>query len=119
MFSFKRLIRSHKFAIEGLKSVFKEEQSFRAQLLIAAIVGLLMLYLPLSSAEKVVLILAIMMVLILELINSQIERILDILEPNYNERVKRIKDISAAAVLIACLSAAFIGLLIFLPYFGL
>jgi diacylglycerol kinase len=73
--------------------------------------------LPLKALERAVLILTILLVLTLELINSQIERILDFLEPNHDPRIKRIKDLSAAAVLLACLGSIVIGLLILLPYF--
>jgi diacylglycerol kinase len=75
-----------------------------------------MFVLNLPTREKIIIIFIITLVLTLELINSQIERILNILQPNYDLRVKIIKDISAAAVLIACFGSVVIGILIFLPY---
>lgn len=67
--------------------------------------------------EKIILIFLITLISALEMINSQIEKILDILEPNHNPKVKIIKDISAGAVLLACFGAAIIAALIFLPKF--
>jgi len=43
-------------------------------------------------------------------------RILDILKPNYDPRVKVIKDISAGAVFIACIGTLIIRILIFWPH---
>ncbi len=77
-----------------------------------------MFILGLHLQEKIIVIFFITLILTLELINSQIEKILNILQPNYDPRVKTIKDVSAAAVLIACLGSAIIGFLIFLPYLG-
>jgi len=67
--------------------------------------------------EKLIIIFLIAVVLALELINTQIEKVLNILNPNYDQRVKLIKDISAGAVLLFCLGALIIGILIFFPYF--
>ena len=115
-FNFKLLNRSFKFAFIGLRTVWREEQSFRIQILIGFIVLAAAFYLQLSLLEKLILIFTITMVLSFELINSQIERVLDFLEPHLHPRVKRIKDISAGVVLIICLTAVLIGIMIFLPH---
>ncbi len=117
MIKFSKLKLSFRHAFFGLRMVFKAEQSFRLQVLIAGVVVLLMFYLPLHSLERAVLILSIGFVLGLELLNSQIEDILDLIQPEFDGKVKKIKDLSAAAVLIAALAALVVGLLIFLPYF--
>ena len=111
------LLNSFKFAISGLKVVFKEEQSFRIQVLIGTLVVFLMFVFPLTILEKAILLLVISAVLSLELINSQMERFLDIIEPRHHPKVERIKDISAAAVLIATLGSVIVGIFIFSPYF--
>jgi len=113
--NFKKLLKSFKYAFEGLKAAFRE-QIFRILCFIALLVIILMIYLRVSFYEKIVLILVIVLVLTLELINSQIEKVLDILEPNYNHKIKVIKDMSAAAVLLASLGALIIGILIFWPH---
>ena len=116
MFDFRKLGFSFKIAFRGLKITVQEEQSFRIQLIIGVLILFLMFYFPLIALERTVLVLTIVLVLGLELINSQVERVLDFLQPNHNMKIKRIKDLSAAAVLVACLGAVFIALLIFLPY---
>lgn len=107
---------SLKIAIFGLKSAFKEERNFRIQFVIATIVVILMIVLGLSYIEKSIVLLTILVVLSLELINSQIEKFLDLIQPDHHPRVKIIKDFSAGAVLISALGSIVIGVLIFLPY---
>jgi len=96
--------------------VLKEEQSFRVQLFIAIVVIILMVVFPLSPSQRTLLILTIVSVLALELLNSQIERALDLIDSSHNLKIKRIKDISAAAVLVAVVGSVLIALFIFLPY---
>lgn len=110
------MIRSFGYAIKGLVLIFKEEQSFRAQAAAAVVVVVIMFVLPVKNWEKVALILVISWVLVLELINSILERLVDILSPRVHLGVEAIKDIMAAAVFIASLTALIIGLLIFIPY---
>lgn len=116
MIDFKKFFTSLRIAISGLKITFKKEQSFRIQVFMGLIVILLMFVLKLNPLEKSVLIIVIAMVLSLELINSQIERFLDVIQPSYQPEVKLIKDISAAAVLIAALGAVVVGIVILLPH---
>ncbi len=116
MINLKKLKSSIKVAIVGLKSAVREEQTFKIQITVAILVIFFMFYFPLLTLERVVLILTIVLVLGLELINSQIERILDFLEPEFNHKIRRIKDLSASAVLVVTIGSIFIGILIFLPY---
>jgi diacylglycerol kinase len=116
MIDLKKFFASLKIAISGIKITFKKEQSFRIQVFAGLIVVFLMFILRLSSLEKSTLIIVITMVLGLELINSQVERFLDVVQPNYHSEVKLIKDISAAAVLIAVLGAVIVGAVILFPH---
>lgn len=116
IFSFKKFIKSVRVALGGLKAA-ASEQTFRAFCFIALLVLILMFLFDVSPYEKLILILITTFVMALELINSRIERVLDILQPDHDPRVKIIKDISAGAVLLSCLGAAAIGILIFFPYF--
>lgn len=55
------------------------------------------------------------LVISLELVNTAIETVVDIAMPEKNEKAKKAKDISAAAVLISAICSAIIGLIIFIP----
>jgi len=116
LINFKKLAASFRNAANGFKEVLKHEQSFRLQIVFAGVVVVLMFYFPLVALERAILILVCALVLGLELLNSQIERALDLVAPHYNYKVKAIKDISAAAVLVAVLAAMLVGFFIFLPY---
>ncbi len=116
MFSLKRLIRSFRYALRGVAHVFREEQSFRIQIVAGLVVLILALYFGIKVWEAVALMLVIIMVLVLELINSVFERVIDILKPRMHPYVETIKDIMAAVVLISSIGAVLIGVLILGPY---
>ncbi|TAJ09487.1 MAG: diacylglycerol kinase family protein [Nitrospirae bacterium] len=100
-------------AWHGVKAAYRAEQSFRIQLTVASVVSLAGLIVGLSQTEWLFIVTAVGMVLSLELLNTMIEKTLDLLHPMQHERVKFIKDVSAAAVLISSLAAAIVGLIIF------
>jgi len=112
----KKLIRSFVYAKNGLVYVFKNEQNFRLQLIIGCLVIFAMLILHVEIWQAIVLILLIILVLVLELINTIFEKIVDILKPRIHFYVEIIKDIMAAAVLLASIGAILIAALIFVPH---
>jgi len=114
--SLKKMVNSFKNAFSGLRVAILQEQTFKIQAFIAIFVLLLSFYFKVSKIDFLILFLVMILVLSLELINSQIERILDYLNQEFDEKIKIIKDLSAAAVLLAVLGSLIIGLLIFLPY---
>lgn len=116
LFSVRKFGRSLKIALLGLKSAFFREQSFRIQIIIGLMATALMFVFPLTICERTIIVFAVSAVLALELLNSQLEKILDIIQPNSHPNVKLVKDFSAAAVLIVCIGSLIIGLLIFLPH---
>lgn len=116
MISFRKTIKSLYNAIAGIREALKEN-TFRIFIIVSCVVSFFFFYFPLNSIERAILFLTITTTISLELINSQIEKVLNILKPEYNNEVKKIKDISAGAVLVASIGAVVVGALIFLPYF--
>lgn len=116
MILWKQLKKSFGHATNGLLTVFRSEQSFRLQIVMAVSVLVLAIGFHVSNSELIVLLLLIASVLILELINSIFERVLDAFKPRLHPIVKEAKDMMAAAVLLMSLFAFIIGVLIFLPY---
>jgi diacylglycerol kinase len=55
------------------------------------------------------------MVIALEMINSAIENLVDFVSPEKHQSIKKIKDLSAGAVLVGATVAAIVGLIVFLP----
>lgn len=110
------LKNSFRYAWKGVKAVFKSEQNFRIQVLISILVVFGMFFFQVRAVEAVALILMILLVLILEILNTVVERFIDILQPRLNHYSEKIKDMMAAAVLLAALGSCIIGFLIFYPY---
>jgi diacylglycerol kinase len=111
-----RLRRSVSYAWKGIRIVFREEHSFRVQILVGTLVLLAMFLLDLRAPEKALLTLAVAFVLVLELMNSIFERMVDMMKPRIHHYVEDIKDIMAGSVLVASLGATLIGVMIFWPY---
>ncbi len=116
IFDFYKLKKGFRVAFEGLGIALKE-QTFRILCFCAVLVIFLMIVLGLGFFERIIIIILVISVLAFELVNTQIEKILDFLQPNHDPKVKIIKDVSAGAVLLVSMGAAIIGFLIFCPYF--
>lgn len=68
-----------------------------------------------APIEWVVVLLCCGAVIGLEMINSAIERLCDLVHPDYHPAIKYTKDISAGAVLWVSIISVIIGCIIFLP----
>ena len=114
-FSLSKRAVSFKYAFNGLKIFIKEEHNARIHLFITVCVLIAGFVLKISTIEWISVIFCIALVFALELINSAIENTADLITKERNETIKKIKDLSAAAVLTAAIASAIIGLIIFLP----
>ena len=112
-----KLFQSFRYAWAGVRQCFFEERNFKIHTLAAvlAIGAGLFFRLPVSQIAAVLL--AIALVMGAEIFNTAIENTLDLICGEYNEKVKKVKDIAAGAVLICAIVAAVIGLMVFLPPF--
>ena len=70
----------------------------------------------LSIEQWAALVFAIALVLLGETLNTAIEVVLDIVQPEDNERVAVVKDVAAAAVLVAAAGSAVIAAIVFGPH---
>lgn len=116
MSAFRDFHKSLSHAWDGLCFAFRQERSFRIQIAATLVVFIALVLLPLERWERVILLMATAMVLVLELVNSMVERFVDLVKPRLHSYVKEIKDLMAAAVLVAAVFAAVIGILILAPY---
>lgn len=112
----RQIFESFRYAGKGLLYTFRHEQNFRIQIFFSVVVIFGMFLFDLSIAEKIVVLMLITLVLILELLNTAIEKFMDLLKPRLHEYVEIIKDVMAAAVLIASLASIIIGSIIFVPH---
>lgn len=111
-----RLADKFKAAFAGIVIGLKTDRSIRFQWLIAISVVSIFLLIDIETADWLWVILCAALVVTVEHLNSSIEELADFVEPQYSEHIKRIKDFSAAAVLIISLASAMIGILILLKY---
>jgi diacylglycerol kinase (ATP) len=108
-------LKSFGYALQGLVSVFRTEHNMRLHLLATCVVTGLCIWLPVSTGEITTLVLAMGFVWVAEVFNTVIEKMMDFISPGTDDRVRRIKDMSAAAVLLAAITALITGCFVFIP----
>ena len=115
----KKLINSFKYAFMGIFSSMKTERNLKIHISIMILVILFGLIFQISAFEWILCIVCFGIVISGELFNTAIETVVDMVRPEYNEKAKLAKDISAGGVLVLAIASAIIGFIIFLPKFFL
>jgi len=108
------IIKSFQFAISGIRTLLSE-RNFIVHLFLAVMAIGFGFYLTISPTEWLAVITCISIVLMAEGFNTAIELLCDRITLDQDPIIKRVKDMSAASVLIMAIGAATIGLMIFLP----
>ena len=112
---FKKFFHSFTYPIKGLKYAYRNEQNVAVDVGIALLVIVFSFIFKVSLIEAAILALTIGLVIAFELINTAIEATVDLVTENYHPLAKVAKDTSAAAVFVFAISAAIVGIIIFLP----
>lgn len=113
----KKISGSFLNAWNGVRVVWREEFNFRVDCVLALIILSAALYFNFSFTELVAILFAIGLVLGAEIINTAIEDICDKVEPHHDILIGKIKDTSAAFVLVMALTSAVIGIIVFTHHF--
>ena len=87
----------------------------RIHFLLLTVAIIIAIVFKINSLEWCLLFIVIAMVLTAELFNSAIERLADIVNPDWNKKVMLLKDYSAGAVLVSAIVSIVVGCLIFVP----
>ncbi len=111
----KKLLKSFKYAFEGIFTGIKEEQNIKIHIAIMILVIIFGIMLKISKAEWIICIILFGLVISMELINTAIENTVDLITKEKNEQAKIAKDVAAGAVLVSAIASAIIGLIIFVP----
>ena len=106
-FTLKKRLKSFKFAFNGIILLITREHNAWIHCFAAVCVIIAGFAFDISTTEWIAVTFAIGTVLAAEAVNSSIEAIA--------EAIKRTKDLAAGAVLILAISAAIVGLIIFIP----
>lgn len=113
--SLQRRIDSFRYALRGLADLVRSQANARIHLAISIVVLLVGFWLGLSRMEWVAIVLCMALVLALEAVNTALEYLTDLVSPGQHPLAGKAKDVAAAAVLLAAIGAAVVGLIIFLP----
>ncbi len=114
-FSIKRRLKSFRYAFSGLRVLVREEHNARIHLFATVCVIVMGVAFRISCTEWMAVAFAIGLVFGMEAINSAVENICDFVCPERDARIKKIKDLAAAAVLLSAIAALAVGLFIFIP----
>ena len=109
----KNFFEALKNSSNGLIYAIKEQRNLKIQLFIAIIVLIFSIVLKISKMEMIVVCLSIFFVIFAEVTNTAIEKTVDLVTEEYNEKAKIAKDVSAGAVLLMSICSVIVGALIF------
>ena len=107
------LLVSFNYAIEGVIHVLRRERNMRVHFALATIVLVLSFAYDVTRVELMALFISITFVLMAEMLNTAVEEMIDVATEGYDPRAKIAKDVAAGAVLLAAVSAATVGYLVF------
>lgn len=116
-FNLRERRKSFGYAFQGIATFFRTQHNAWIHVVAALLAVLTGFYLEINRNGWLWIILAIALVFITEMLNTAIEFLCDHISPEIHPNIKKVKDIAAAAVLIASLTAIAIGVIIFLPEF--
>ncbi|UEQ77934.1 diacylglycerol kinase [Chryseobacterium arthrosphaerae] len=103
-------------AFRGVFAMIKTERNFQIELAAFLINLFLIFYFNLSGTDAALILLVSAAVLSAEIFNTAIERICDLIQPDFDPRIGFIKDISAGAVILMAIAAVIIGVIIYPKY---
>jgi diacylglycerol kinase (ATP) len=110
-----RVINATRYSLEGLAAAARHEDAFRQELILAAVMVPLGLWLGADGVERALLAGSVLMVLVVELLNSAVEAVVDRASPEHHELAKRAKDYGSAAVMVALVVTGLVWILLLLP----
>ena len=109
-----RVWNAFHYSMAGLAAAYHNEDAFRQEVLLAALLIPLALWLPASGVGKALMICSVLLVILVELINSAVEAAVDRISLEQHHLAKRAKDIGSAAVFVALVNAVVVWLLVLL-----
>jgi len=110
-----RVINATRYSLEGLAAAARHEDAFRQELILAAVLVPLGVWLGADGLERALLAGSVLMVLVVELLNSAIEATVDRVSLEDHRLAKRAKDLGSAAVMMSLATVALVWLLVLLP----
>ena len=109
------LYKSFGYAFEGIGTCIKKERNMKIHCAAAVLVVIAGVILKISLLEWCICLTLFGLIMALELVNTAVEAVVDLVTKEQRRRAKLAKDTAAGAVLIAAITAAVIGGIIFVP----
>lgn len=102
-------LRSFKYAWQGLKDLWRTQPNMRLHVIAALLAIVFGWWLGINPTEWALIIVCISGVLAAEAFNTAIEYLTDLVSPDYHPLAGKVKDVSAAAVLLVATGSLIIG----------
>ena len=96
--------------------MLQSERNFQLEVLALLINIFLIFYLKLSNIDAILVLMVSFGVLSAEIFNTAIEKICDIIHPEFDKRIGFIKDISAGAVILMAILSIIVGIFVYWTY---
>ncbi|MDR3023184.1 diacylglycerol kinase family protein [Chryseobacterium sp.] len=109
----------HKSFLNAFRGVFmmiKTERNFQIELLAFFVNLFLIFYFKLNNTDAALVLIASFAVLSAEIFNTAIEKICDIIQPDFDKRIGFIKDVAAGAVVLTAIASVIVGVLVYGKY---
>lgn len=108
-------LNSFKYAFNGLRLLFQTQIHGKFHLFFAVFVLIAGVFFNISTTEWCFVVLSVTLVIAAEAFNTALEKLTDLVSPDYHELAGHAKDLAAGAVLMCALGSVVIGFIIFLP----
>ena len=112
----KRIFRACGHALVGLKTAFQDNIAFKQEVCLSVLIIPMALFFGVDVIEQTILIGSWFLVLIVEIINSTLEDVVDRISLEIHPLSKKIKDMGAAAVLLAIINAGVVWVVILISH---
>lgn len=96
--------------------MLKSERNFQIEVVALLVNIFLIFYLKLSGIDTVMILTVSIGVLSAEIFNTAIEKICDIIQPEFDKRIGFIKDVSAGAVTLIAVASVVVGVFVYWKY---
>jgi diacylglycerol kinase (ATP) len=108
----KRIGCAASYSLSGIAWAWRREAAFRQEVVLAAVLTPLGLYLGRNGVERALLVGSLLLVLITELLNTAVEAVVDRFGDGPHALAKAAKDLGSAAVLASLVTAAAVWVLV-------
>ncbi|MFK7804179.1 MAG: diacylglycerol kinase family protein [Anaerolineae bacterium] len=108
-------VRSFGYAWEGIVYLVKSQHNAWIHLIVTVLAIVVGFWLGISRSDWALLVLAMMGVWMGEAVNTAVEAIVDMVQPDFHPMAKIAKDVAAGGVLLSAVAAAIVGLLVLGP----